>query len=166
LKTFELAIPLRYTGEKIRAALWRLFPPLSCIERKSMSSTHSKRLAISLAAAFLFASAAACWTAYSQETKARAKPRGRLPSYYGDVVTQEQRDAIYKIQESYESQLAALREQLKALVAKRDAEVQAVLSPEQREQVKRLAAEAKAEREAELKLKAESESAPADAAAP
>ena len=130
-----------------------------------MTNFLSKRLAIGLAVICLSASAAVCWNAYSQETPpaatkaARAKPRGRLPSYYGDVVNQEQRDKIYAIQLKYESQLAALREQLKALVDKRDAEVAGVLTPEQVEQVKRIAAEAKAAREAELRLKLEAETA-------
>lgn len=120
--------------------------------------TAKKLATFALATLFLAASATASWNVYSQEAgqppKARAKPRGRLPSYYGDVVSLDQREKIYSIQSKYEVELAALREQLKALVAKRDAEVEAVLSDEQKEQVKKLAAEAKAEREAELKLRA------------
>ena len=136
-----------------------------------MTITTKKLVAFALAAFVLAASATAGWNAYSQEAgqpakTTRAKPRGRLPSYYGDVVTQEQRDKIYGIQATYEVQLAALRDQLKALVDKRDAEVEAVLSPEQKEQVKKLAAEAKAEREAEMMQRAAGETGEAPAAEP
>lgn len=127
-----------------------------------MSSSISKKRIGALLTVIFISTAAICWNAYSQEASAskspRAKSRGRLPAYYGDVITKEQRDKIYSIQASYEEQLAALREQLKALVAKRDAEVEAVLTPEQREQVKKIAEEARAERQAQAALKAASES--------
>lgn len=88
-----------------------------------------------------------------------------MPAYFGDVVNQKQRDEIYKIQAAYEEQLASLRMQLKAVVAKRDAEIHGVLTPEQHTQIQRMAAEAKAEREAALKAKLEGDEAdPAEAA--
>jgi Spy/CpxP family protein refolding chaperone len=132
-----------------------------------MKKMHSHRWTIALATLCLLGLAGVAWNGYSQEAAppaakaARAKPRGRLPAYYGDVVTQDQRDKIYSIQATYEVQLAALREQLESLVDKRDAEVEAILSAEQKEQVKKLAADAKAEREADVKLKAAGEAAEA-----
>jgi len=95
------------------------------------------------------------------EKPARAAPRGRLPNYYRQVVTLEQREEIYKIQKSYAAQIEPLEMQIAALEMKRDQEVEAVLSAEQLEKVKALVAEAKqlrAERAAErAKERADSE---------
>jgi hypothetical protein len=78
--------------------------------------------------------------------KERAKPRGRLPANYGKVVDPLQTEKIYAIQDQYEPKIEALRAQLKDLVAKRDAEIDALLTAEQREKVKELADAAKARR--------------------
>lgn len=97
---------------------------------------------------------------------ARAKPRGRLPNYYRQVVTLEQRDKIYAIQQSYSAQLEALEKQIAELEAKRDAEIEAVLTPEQREKVKTLVQEAQKRREAAAaarKAAAEGNKEPAEA---
>lgn len=80
--------------------------------------------------------------------KARAKPRGRLPAYYARVVSGEQREKIYAIQQSYEAKIADLQAQLKALTDKRDAEVAAVLTADQKAKVDQLASDAKAKRAA------------------
>ena len=37
----------------------------------------------------------------AKQAKKRAKPRGRLPAYYGKIVDQKQRERIYTIQKSY-----------------------------------------------------------------
>lgn len=78
--------------------------------------------------------------------KPRAKPRGRLPAYYARVVSGDQRDKIYAIQQSYEAKIADLQAQLKALTDKRDAEVAAVLTADQKAKVDQLAADAKSKR--------------------
>lgn len=80
--------------------------------------------------------------------KARAKARGRLPAYYARVVSGDQRDKIYAIQQSYEAKIADLQAQLKALTDKRDAEVAAVLTADQKAKVDQLAADAKTKRAA------------------
>ncbi|MGH7192205.1 MAG: hypothetical protein ACREJM_01585 [Candidatus Saccharimonadales bacterium] len=80
--------------------------------------------------------------------KARAKPRGRLPAYYARVVSGDQRDKIYAIQQSYEPKIAELQAQLKALTDKRDAEMEAVLTADQKTKVQQLAADAKGKRAA------------------
>ncbi len=90
--------------------------------------------------------------------KQRAKPRGRLPNFYRTVVTEEQRETIYKIQADSAAQIEALQAQIDALVADRDAKVQAVLSPEQLQKVKQAEAESKAKRDAK---KAAKDAAPA-----
>jgi Spy/CpxP family protein refolding chaperone len=72
--------------------------------------------------------------------------RPRLPMYYGKVVTEEQRQKIYDIQRKYFPQIRALQKQLEALIAKRDAEIEAVLTPQQKAEIERLRKEAAARR--------------------
>lgn len=71
------------------------------------------------------------------------KAKGRLPSYYSKVVDGQQREKIYAIQKTYGPQIAQLQAQLKELTQKRDAEVNALLTPEQRERFAALRAEAR-----------------------
>lgn len=80
--------------------------------------------------------------------KPRAKPRGRLPAFYGRVVSGDQKDKIYAIQQSYEPKIADLQAQLKALTDKRDAEIEAVLTADQKTKVQQLSSDAKAKRAA------------------
>ncbi len=68
-----------------------------------------------------------------------AKPfRGRLPAYFGKVVSDKQRAEIYAIQARYNEQLEKLQEQLETLTAKRDTEVEEVLTDEQRAEIAKL----------------------------
>lgn len=88
------------------------------------------------------------------QSPAKAEPaaekpfRGRLPAYYRQVVTEQQRQAIYRIQAEYAPKIAALRAQLEALIAEQDAKIRAVLSPEQLKRIEQLREEAKKAREA------------------
>jgi len=66
-----------------------------------------------------------------------AKFKGRLPAHYGDIVTEEQRQKIYEIQGKYAKQIDALEEQLEGLKNKRDAEIEKVLSGEQKAKLKK-----------------------------
>jgi hypothetical protein len=75
-----------------------------------------------------------------------SKQRRRLPPYYARVVDEKQREAIYAIQDEYAPRIEELQKQLDALIAERDAKIEEVLTPEQREQVKQLAAEAQQRR--------------------
>lgn len=63
------------------------------------------------------------------------RTRGRLPAYYGQVVTEQQRQKIYDIQEDYRPKLEALETQRKALLKERDEKITAVLTPEQKQQI-------------------------------
>lgn len=66
------------------------------------------------------------------EAKADAK-KGRLPSNYGKLgLTDAQKTKIYGVQGSYEDQLDALEKQTAALKSKRDGEIEAILTPEQK----------------------------------
>jgi len=65
------------------------------------------------------------------------KTTNRLPANYGKLgLTDAQKDKVYSINAKHESQLDALEEQLKALRAKRGAEVEAVLTVEQKKILK------------------------------
>lgn len=99
--------------------------------------------------------------ASSKQEGTSAKRRHRLPPYYARVVDDKQREAINAIQDEYAPRIEELQKQLEALIAERDAKIQAVLTPEQLEQVQQLAAKAKKQR----KKRGSGESATADAPA-
>jgi predicted transglutaminase-like cysteine proteinase len=84
--------------------------------------------------------------AAATDANAAKKPRKRLPAYFGKVVTDKQRAQIYEIQAKFTEQIATLQEQLDALSAKRDAEIEQVLTEEQRAEIARLKSERKARR--------------------
>ena len=93
--------------------------------------------------------------AQESEAPAKAAPaekakefRGRLPAYYGTVVDDKQRQAIYDIQKEYHPKIAALKAQLEALIKERDEKIEAVLTPEQLNKVEEAKAAAKAKRAA------------------
>ena len=92
---------------------------------------------------------------------APAKVKGRLPAYYKDIVDAKQKEKIYTLQADYNGKIDALEEQIKKLTADRDAAVEGVLSPEQKEKLKK----AKDGASAGKKKKPAAE-APADAAKP
>jgi len=103
----------------------------------------------------------------ANDQSAAQKPfRGRLPAYYRYVVTEDQRQQIYKIQAEYEPRLGQLRAQLEALIAEQDAKVQAVLSPEQLKRVEQLREEARKAREARAAQKTSSQGQSQDKTSP
>jgi acyl-CoA synthetase (NDP forming) len=78
----------------------------------------------------------------TKEAKPSLKAKGRLPAYYKDVVSDTQKQQIYGIQAKYNEQILKLAEEMKALTAQRDKEVEAVLSADQKTKVETLRAEA------------------------
>jgi TolA-binding protein len=78
--------------------------------------------------------------AAAQETTPRKSPRGRLPAYWNDVVEPEQKDQLYAIQKKYEAQIDELEAQIEALEAKRETEMTALLTPDQKEKLGRVRA--------------------------
>src|SRR5262245_34698197 len=72
------------------------------------------------------------------EAKKPTKARGRLPAFYNQVVDDEQRERIYTVQQKYADEIDRLEAQLNDLIDKRDAEVAAVLTEQQLEQVNQL----------------------------
>jgi len=80
-----------------------------------------------------------------------AKPRTgghRLPAYYKDVVTQEQREAIYRIQEEYGAKIAEAKARMADLQQQQAAKIEALLKPEQKQKIDQLRAAAAAKRQA------------------
>jgi len=77
-------------------------------------------------------------TAVKEEAKPDAK-KGRLPAQYGKLgLTDAQKTKIYGVQGKYEDQLDALEKQISDLKAKRDQEIETVLSDDQRKILKAL----------------------------
>ncbi|WP_417851248.1 hypothetical protein [Thalassoglobus sp.] len=64
---------------------------------------------------------------------AKSNTQNRLPFYFGKLgVTNSQRQQLYSVQGAYESKLEALRNEMKALLKKRDAEMEQLLTPGQK----------------------------------
>ena len=80
--------------------------------------------------------------------KAKAKSGGRLPAYYKDVVTEDQKAKIFAIQKELSPKIAQLRKQLEALTAEQTQRIETVLTPEQLKKVEDLKAAAKKARDA------------------
>lgn len=88
----------------------------------------------------------------ASNTDAKKKPRGRLPVFYSQVVSGDQREKIYQIQAKYAPEMDELVEKLVELRNQMQEEVQGVLTPEQLARIEELREEAKkrrAERAAE-----------------
>ena len=81
------------------------------------------------------------------EGKAKAR-RARLPNYYARVTTDEQRTKLRAILNEFAPQIQQKREEVRALIAKRDAALDEILTPEQRQEIAKLRAEAAARRKA------------------
>jgi len=90
-------------------------------------------------------------------TEDAAKPKGRLPAYFADVVSGEQKEKIYAIQAKYADQIKQLDEQLAAVAKKQNDEIDAVLSAEQKAKIDAARAEAvaKKKKKSDDKKKAE-----------
>jgi len=72
----------------------------------------------------------------------------RLPNYYAKVASGEQRTQLRAVMKEYGPQIKAKRAELQALVAKRDAALDEILTSQQRQEVAKLRAEAAARRKA------------------
>jgi|GEM_PF-3430609 len=89
---------------------------------------------------------------YAQKEAAKAdskvpeakKTTRRLPNFFADLVDGVQKEKIYAVQDQYTPQIDALTAQVKALQAKRDADIEAVLNAEQKAKLEKARAEAKA----------------------
>jgi len=95
---------------------------------------------------------------------AKDKAKGRLPAYYKDVVTDEQRDQIYAIQAKYVKQLEDLQSQIDGLKAKQNDEIEGLLSAEQKGKLAKVKEEAEAKKKAGKKGGGDKSSKPDDPA--
>jgi hypothetical protein len=85
----------------------------------------------------------------------KIRGRGRLPNYYANVVTEKQKDEIYKIQEEYKPKIDAAKAQLDALNKEMKEKISAVLTAEQKKKVEEAEAAAKTEKKAKTDKAAE-----------
>jgi Spy/CpxP family protein refolding chaperone len=76
------------------------------------------------------------------------KSARRLPPHFNKLVTDEQRQQIYEIQAAYSARVKELQAQLHALRGELNTRCEEVLSPDQRQQLAVLKAEAMAKRAA------------------
>jgi hypothetical protein len=80
--------------------------------------------------------------------------KARLPKYYGRVADATQKEKLVAIAQQHSAAIAQKRAELKALTDKRDAELDAVLTADQRQQIAKLKEDAKAKRPASAKADA------------
>jgi hypothetical protein len=76
-------------------------------------------------------------------------PKGRLPPYYAKVVTAEQREKIYAIQDEYRTKIESARAQLDALLKDQKDRISAVLTDEQKKKLDALQTAAKSNKSEE-----------------
>ena len=89
----------------------------------------------------------------AEKGKKRTEPKGRLPTYFGEVVDAQQRERIYEIQARYNAEIKKMQEQMHELETTRDKEVQSVLTAEQHAKVAQLQETAKTKRSEASKRK-------------
>jgi cell division protein ZapA (FtsZ GTPase activity inhibitor) len=85
-------------------------------------------------------------TTPAKTTKAKRHRGDHLPLYYKGLVTDDQKEQLYSIQDDYRPKLKALKDQLKALTAERDAKLDALLTADQKAKVQAKRDEAQAKR--------------------
>ena len=128
-------------------------------QEKSSSKKSSTKSATAKASA---AEATAEAPTSAKKDSAKKEPRGRLPQYYSDVVTEEQRTEIYAIQSKHEAEIESLEKQLEAAKSALMEEIEGVLSPSQLKKVreqKEAAGEKRKENSADVPAKKSTKSA-------
>ncbi len=76
--------------------------------------------------------------------KVEKKFTRRLPNFYREVISDSQRDKVYEIQAAYFGPVQMLTLRLDRLTAERDAQIEAVLTAEQKKKVEALRKESTA----------------------
>lgn len=127
----------------------------------------------SLLAVGLLASGSLLWAAEETaptkpkaDASKKAETRRRLPPHYADVVTEEQREAIYKLQDEHAPEIEAQEAKLIAVRKKLDDAVREVLKPDQLKKIDEAAAAAAKRRSARRTSTSSGDAAEAPAAAP
>lgn len=109
----------------------------------------SKKLSSWMVFAIVTAVLLSVHAGYTQEKKSDAKKpaaeaKGRLPNNYGRLgLSDEQRDKIYGIQGKYDRDIDKLEAQIADLKSKRDTEIAAILTPQQKTQLTEIMAASK-----------------------
>lgn len=132
----------------VRGVVWLLVTGLALAGPVASSGRFSMRPFSAAIVVGQEAPAADAKPTDAKTVKKRSEPRGRLPAYFGEVVSADQREKIYEIQSKYLSQIGALQDEIAKLEEAREKDVLAVLSPDQLGKVKQLLDEAKAKRAA------------------
>jgi hypothetical protein len=101
----------------------------------------------------------------AKERQAR-QPAARLPNYYREIVTEEQREKILAIQRQYAAKIDPLRRELEKLTQERNEKIESLLTPEQRKQLAEIRAAAKAKRDAKSSAKSGKSTRPSRAPGP
>ncbi|PQO36007.1 hypothetical protein DTL21_08765 [Bremerella cremea] len=102
----------------------------------------SKTLAVALIAGLGLLGAVTTYSTLSaQDAVESAEPSGRLPTYYSEIVTQDQRLKIYTIQSGYNTKIEQLEAEIAKLEAAMKKEMEAVLTQPQLERLEELAKE-------------------------
>lgn len=102
----------------------------------------SKTLAVALIAGLGLLGAVTTYSTLSaQDAVESAEPSGRLPTYYSEIVTQDQRLKIYSIQSGYNTKIEQLEAEIAKLEAAMKKEMEAVLTQPQLERLEELAKE-------------------------
>ncbi len=127
----------------------------------------------SLLAVGLLASGSLLWAAEETaptkpkaDASKKAETRRRLPPHYADVVTEEQREAIYKLQDEHAPEIEAQEAKLIAVRKKLDDAMREVLKPDQLKKVDEAAAAAAKRRASRRSSASSGDAAAAPAAAP
>lgn len=131
------------------------------------SRSDSKlRWCLVLAAVAIVGSSVGSWAQEAEESvKEKTERRGPLPPHYTKVVTPQQREKIYAIQETYEPRVEKLKAEMRALFAEQKKEIEAVLTPEQLQLVAKFAADAKAAQQERIKAAKAAEKKDSEASA-
>lgn len=64
-----------------------------------------------------------------------ARSKGRLPSFFGGVVNDEQAEEIRKIQAEYQAKIDPLQQQIRDLLAERDGKIEKTLTDAQKKEI-------------------------------
>jgi len=89
----------------------------------------------------------------TSDKKPRKEARGRVPTYFNDVIDGIQREKIYAIQKEYEAKLDKLRAELESVKLEMNQRIEETLRPDQKKRVGELRKIAADKREAARKLK-------------
>ncbi len=98
--------------------------------------------------------------------KAKKMAAGRLPNHFARLdLSDKQREQIYAVQAKFKAQIEDLESQLEMQKGKRDAEIEGVLTSDQRKKLKSLIEEARKKAEARKGAAEKSPEQPSDSQA-